>query len=501
MFLGLGGLLGCAAPGVGWWPLAWLGLVPAFYGLQFRPRWRAVVVNGFCFGFGYHLVWFGWFPSLHPMGWLGFSPWQSMLVAYGAWLLISAVGGALFMVLGCVYKAMNARLHWGVITIVFPWVWISLFYLWGRFDLFIPWALIEYTQSNNPMGWLSHPFWIVAYNHLIAVLLYQGGSKLVLLKDRLYRAVIAASLPAFLIIASVIMPSKQASSPFFFPVVIVEGNLPIDVIRSEAALDRVAETTYLKPLSTMTLQPNTLVILPEEGVITGLVSGQCPESNETVHRLQRLANTKNISIAVGASTAWSKNTVAWEWFHNSLMLFTPHQPLQFYHKRDLVVMGEREPNFQGLFPHGWMNTFLSQLGIPYEFAFQPGHPKLITTSFPNYETLSLFPTVCFELVSLKWPFWPQSLKLTPAIGHPPPPSVVINVSNLGWFHDNSLLETQFWAIARYKARNSGMPVIIAANTGPSGVIDGSGRVVAHHASRINSSLILRIDPKPVSPPQ
>ena len=56
-----------------------------------------------------------------------------------------------------------------------------------------------------------------------------------------------------------------------------------------------------------------------------------------------------------------------------------------------------------------------------------------------------------------------------------PPQLLLNVTNDGWY-GNTAGPYQHFAIARVRAVEEGIPLVRAANTGISGIIDAYGRI-------------------------
>lgn len=73
------------------------------------------------------------------------------------------------------------------------------------------------------------------------------------------------------------------------------------------------------------------------------------------------------------------------------------------------------------------------------------------------------------------------------------PDVLINLTNDGWFWGSSILDMHFHC-AVFRAVENRRPVLIAANTGISGWIDASGKVVARAERRRAASIVASISP-------
>jgi len=129
-----------------------------------------------------------------------------------------------------------------------------------------------------------------------------------------------------------------------------------------------------------------------------------------------------------------------------------------YDKVHLVPFGEYVPSF--------LDRALGALGIR-QFVhipggFTPGDSRL-PLNVPNLPPVA--GTVCYEAI------FPDEVR--PA---GPRPGLILNVTNDGWFGDTPG-PRQHFAQARLRAVEQGLPLIRAANTGISAVIDPYGRIL------------------------
>ncbi len=151
-----GFLTGLAA--YGYWPLAWLGVIPLWFG----GGWV-----GLLWGLGYHGTALFWLTGVHPMTWLGLSWGTSLAIALGAWLGVTLWGAALTTLWGW-FLARIRRDRLGIGLALFG----SLEVLWGYGPLY--WTALGLTQSPGNLwalqwGRLSGP------QTLTTVLLLVGG--------------------------------------------------------------------------------------------------------------------------------------------------------------------------------------------------------------------------------------------------------------------------------------------------------------------------------------
>jgi apolipoprotein N-acyltransferase len=148
-------------------------------------------------------------------------------------------------------------------------------------------------------------------------------------------------------------------------------------------------------------------------------------------------------------------------FYNSIQVIDDRGTiLGAYDKVHLVPFGEYVPTF--------LDTLIRAVGLR-EFVHIPGGFE----SSDNRQALSVpglppvAATICYEAI------FPD--EILPA-GDGPRPHLILNVTNDGWFGQTTGPHQHF-AQARLRAVEEGLPLIRAANTGISGVVDPYGRVV------------------------
>lgn len=485
-------LLGLSSPGYDLPALCWVAMIPVFMRLSTLGSTREAFTKGLIFGTTYHYTYLIWYLGLHPAMWIGFSPLESILAALGAWSLASWWGGLFVGLIFAGYHRLYPKLTMGVRLAVFPLLWVLGFQLFRHTDFGVPWAFLEYTQSGNPwirslaellgnrfgllMGggvWIAGL--IVFHNLLWAeVFLAKQRAQYQLTALSVVKGLAAVSLlPLLLMIPK---PSDTASQRLPLPVALIQGNLPIDVVRSTALSKDAAESAYLAPLEQNVFPAGTLVILPEEGAVPTEVSVSAPLSNHYLWRIHNIANRENISVMTGAIT-YDATTQA---LYNSMILITPDpkHPVAFYHKRHLVPFGEYTPYMDSTLAEQAMGA----LGVSYSTPFKTGNeeigPIVLLTSADGKQSVRLGSLVCLELIypELSDQYWSKRA------------DILINSSNLGWFHGNRWLEEQFLAIGQMRAAESHLPLIISANTGVSAIIAADGTVLEKTKSSTASIL-------------
>lgn len=146
-------------------------------------------------------------------------------------------------------------------------------------------------------------------------------------------------------------------------------------------------------------------------------------------------------------------------YNAGLLIDADGQVRQRYFKQHLVLFGEYIP-LGGIFP--WLYSL-----TPMSYAVSRGQsPSLFTV-----KGVRLCPNICFE--SIVPHFTRNQLKQLGQQGTPP--HAIINISNDGWFRGSSILDLHL-ACSVFRAVELRIPMLVAANTGLSAVIDRNGTI-------------------------
>ena len=147
-------------------------------------------------------------------------------------------------------------------------------------------------------------------------------------------------------------------------------------------------------------------------------------------------------------------------YHNSLIVIGPGgRTEQIYDKHRLVPFGEYVPLSNQAARFG-VSAFAAQSG----FGYAPGPGPAMLDFGP--ELGMALPLICYEAI------FPQGVRATPER-----PRWLLQITNDAWFGRFSG-PYQHLAQTRFRAVEQGLPLVRAANTGISAVIDGHGRVRA-----------------------
>ena len=138
--------------------------------------------------------------------------------------------------------------------------------------------------------------------------------------------------------------------------------------------------------------------------------------------------------------------------YNSMLVLNKDE--QIYNKRHLVPFGEYTP-FKTFFGY-----IAKKLNIPMS---DLSHGDLNQNPF-LVDNITMHPLICYEIA------YPSLINMTNNY------SVIINISNDAWF-GNTFAPYQHLQIAQVRALETAHPVIRAANTGISAIIDKNGLII------------------------
>ncbi|HEY7383353.1 MAG TPA: apolipoprotein N-acyltransferase [Beijerinckiaceae bacterium] len=168
-------------------------------------------------------------------------------------------------------------------------------------------------------------------------------------------------------------------------------------------------------------------------------------------------------------------------FHNSIHVVADDGTIiGTYDKVHLVPFGEYFPHF--------LDSALRGLGIrqfvQIPGGFDPGERR-VSLPIPGLPPVAA--TICYEAI------FPGAI-----VGPGSPPGLILNVTNDAWF-GNTPGPYQHFAQARLRAIEEGLPLVRAANTGISAVVDAHGRVVGSLPLGIEGVLDMGL-PAAIPPP-
>jgi apolipoprotein N-acyltransferase len=443
------------------WPVLFLtfgGLVWLFDGCHeghpaLGPRLKCGALTGFWFGFGFFLAGLYWVAEaflVEPWrhGWL--IPFVMTALPAGMALFFAAAG-ALAMAM---WRPGAAR----VFALAFAFGLAE--YARGHVLTGFPWNLIGYgLLANGPLMQLAALFGVYALS-VIAVLLFAAPAAIWSAQPGFNKgtAALAAILLAGLGLGAVWGERRLANASFDKTEVrlrIVQADIDqAEKWRPENSVEIFDD--YLDLTDSEGLEDINLVIWPETALPFYLA--------DTSEALTAIGDAlpQGTSLLVGAGRLVDKwdasGALTSEHVYNSLLLIDDQGRVRgSYDKIHLVPFGEYLPFQDFLESLGFMQL----TGVRGGFSSGTG-PRFF--AIPGAPPAS--PLICYEII------FPDDVT-DPSMR----PGWLLNITNDAWF-GSSAGPYQHFHQAQVRAVEQGLPVVRAANTGISAVIDPWGRVLA-----------------------
>ncbi len=466
-----------AIPGIGYTFsfsfLAWFALAPLLLlTASSKNVWQAFF-RGTFFGTAYNLVYQNWYLGLQPLDWLGFNSWQGWLLSVLAWMVVCIHQGliiGLFSAVAYFVPTTGRFLPEGSkkrtklpAFFIMPLLWILIVNKFGNahMALGVPFAMLEYTQYKqisliqiaSVIGGIGLSYLMVMCNAVFATLIanFSQLKSVSALQAPSRKVALYQAFAMTVILIGVLAYGFYQSSTLNFsadiPVSVVQQNINIDMQKTKKRYS--IEDLYRIHRDLMATAPRGLSVWTESSLPTYLSREAGLQQN-----LKELATSRGTDIIVGAMDADQKGRP-----YNSAYGISSRGTIaaNIYHKRYLVPVGEYAPPFLALLPE-WAK---SMTNTPAGGGFNSGDKPVVF----DFAPARVGPLICFEIIS------PEETASTVREGA----EVLVNISDLAWFHD-SLLGEQMIAASVMRAVENRRYVVFAANTGPSAVIDPLGRV-------------------------
>jgi apolipoprotein N-acyltransferase len=448
---GAGAFATLALPPVHALPILWASVPLLLWLLDAAPSGRAAFWRGWAFGFGFFLFGLYWIAFALAVDWARFW-WMTPFVAAGLPAFLAVFTG----IVGWAYRRLRFT---GVARVLgFAVLW-SLIAEWLRGWVLtgFPWNLLGYgwtgflpvLQGVSQFGIYALSFMTVLAAAAPAALDAPPG-------ERRASVGLFAALLALFTALGFWGANRMANSPTAHadaPVIrIVQPNID----QREKMQPGAARVNFQRLLllarspSDVGLQPN-VIVLPETAVPFLL-----EEDEVAASILGGIAPPSGFVITGALRRSQEPGTTAGDWrYWNSLQAIDAsgrvHATFDKFH---LVPFGEYTP-LRGILP-------VEPIAVgAMDFSRGPGPRSLRLPGLPAFGA-----TICYEAI------------FPGAVTDPNDrPSWIVNVTNDGWY-GNTAGPHQHFAMAQTRAVEEGLPLVRAANTGISGVIDAAGRIVA-----------------------
>ncbi|MGE0734468.1 MAG: apolipoprotein N-acyltransferase [Alphaproteobacteria bacterium] len=444
----LGMLVAAAMPPVAALPLLWPAFVGLVWLLDGAGRGRAAFGTGFWFGWGMFVAgiyWvaismtvdlarFGWMIPFAVFGLSGVMALLTGLATWAAWRLRPRGAGRIFAL--AVFWAGSEWLR-AQTALAFPWNPLAL--IWTALDAPLQIAAVVGTYGTGLLTVL-----VAALPALLGIAELRRAGRL---QWTAAAVILLAALWAFG--AWRLSGAPDASVPGV-RLRLVQPNIS-QVYKWDEAQRAEHLQTYLTLSGQDANRPITHIIWPETAVFYFLAL-----EPEIRARIGAVVPQNGLIVTGSLRTERQPGRARDYW--NSLHAIAPDGTIvATYDKHHLVPFGEYVP----------ARSVLGVLGIEkltqgrQDFSRGPGPRTLKTASLPPFS-----PLICYETI------FPDQ-----AVDPADRPEFLLNVTNDAWF-GNSSGPYQHFALARLRAVEQGLPMVRAANTGISGVVDAYGRVTA-----------------------
>lgn len=451
--LAAGALAALGLPPVGAWPVVFVAF-PLFLALLETGKpasWRSGFGTGWLFGLGYFAV------ALH---WIGFA----FLVDAATYLwmmpfMLGALAGGMAIYWGLAAMAAKRLGRRGLCLALVLAAAIGIAeWLRGRLFTGFPWAAPG--LMTDGMGGLAQAVSLTGMAGLTVLIVLWASLPYALLADRRRRTAIAVFaigllLPGLWAWGELRLAAAASDMVPGVAFRIVQPNVPQEQKWREDNARGIFDD--LKRLSTMATEARpdgiggiTHLVWPESAV-PFLID----ESPVARAELQPMLGQRTALITGSIRKAPAGGEQS-EVFNSIIVFDGMAEPVARYDKWRLVPGGE-------FLPLGWLLEplgFRKVVRTPGNFTAGEGPVSIL---LPGGLKAALL--VCYEVI------FPDRL-----IDAADRPQLIVNVTNDGWF-GRSTGPWQHLAQARLRAIEQGLPVIRAANTGISAVIDPHGRYV------------------------
>lgn len=469
--------------------LAWIGLIPLFVAILTSDSIKKSVLYSFLFGLSYNLSCLKWLLSLYPLDWLGFNDFQSYVICFLVYTIVSfysAIYFSLFAVCAYLIKEFapspyNVSVFKNTLLSL-TWVVIFNKLSASKILLGFPWALIEYSQYKNLnliqigefFGGEFIAFLIVFFNIVLAEFfiwifsLEKIGDRYIardpgqLNQALISFVLIVMALLSFFIYGQIALAEinkhKKKSSK---KVCVLQGNLPIKYTRG----GNINKSSAIKTYENLAKDCNAKIIIGPEGSLPTSFSTDA----STQSWFKELCKKKNASVIFGSYCKDDKG------FTNCAVSCSPNEKIFSYYKKErLVPFGEFTP-FSFILPKVLKEFASFTIGN----GFEEGRENiLINTSIGKIGI-----NICFELI------FPSIIRKQTLLGA----KALVNLSDLSWFSDPQIRK-QFLSFGVFRAIENRKPIIISSNDGISAFIEHSGRIQAISKSKSQYILTGKVVP-------
>lgn len=466
--------------------LVWFALVPLFLLVQEGQRSRrSLYLGAWLGGLVFWLLAIEWVRRTDPTAWLA---WVVMATFLSLWWPV-------FLLLAR-WGTLRVRLP---LMLIAPTTWVALEYLRAHLLTGFPWYYLAHSQYRYPLiiqtadltGAYGLSFAIALANAFVAERIRAAVSPSGVSRPRIRSATVAQIATIATVLGGIVLYGVfRVQTSAFRPgprLALLQSN-----IGQNLKMERRGETivqTYIKLIDrALEAEPlPDLIVWPETAfpyrfitfdpnlsreALEALVHKVTPKESladwkheQTVvdRILHTIADRAGVPMLVGATTN-DFTTSGYARYNSALLLRPGTKKVDHYHKLHLVPFGEYVPLIRS-FP--WLTRL-----TPYHDDYIPSLAFGLAPTWLELGETRYATAICFEdsVPHVVRRFFAE------APGRRQP-DVLLNISNDGWFHGSSELDSHL-AVSVFRAVENRVPMARAVNTGISAMIDGNGKILA-----------------------
>lgn len=450
-------------------PLAWATPAILFFALTRAQTRKQYFFLGWLYGIGLFGAGASWF--FHSMYYFAHSPLFMAVMGAALFVIIVALfSTGLFGLL--VYSFRNTPLITRLL-LFYPASWVFFEWFRGWFLTGFPWLYLGHSQIDTVFSGYAPITGVLGLSWSSALI--AGAIVSFIIGNSITRTVDVAQSSNVRSHHAEVEENFGTKNRFFSALLIVllavsayslQGinwtQLSGQPIKTSILQGNIYQDDKFKPEQlepTLTLyrdmihenKESDLIVLPE----TALPTNFRFHMDDFIFPLQEFAKKQQLTIMLGGFYENEKGGV-----ENSVLSITASNR-EIYSKQHLVPFGEYIPLLNYL---RWLDEWIQ---LPYDNV-APGADKdtLLVSGKKGSEDFLAQMTVCYEDA-----FGEEMIKSLPEA------KVLINITNDGWF-TGSLEPYQHMQIARMRSIETGRYMIRSTNTGPSGIIDEKGKLIA-----------------------
>lgn len=452
--IGCGLLLTLAFPSAGLSLLAWGAMAPMFLVWQDRQPAQCFR-SGMVVGIAHYLSLVYWL--VHTMGSYGGMP---VMASVPVLFLLAAYGGIYFGVFAVIAGRMSPKRM--LTLVVLPTCWVGLEYLRSFLFTGIPWGLLGYSQYR-----FVHLIQIadVAGVYALSFLVMMGNAAIWMIvcpwqteaspTRRMHFRIGVAGLMAIGVMATLWYGHQRMAQIDLLAdqapkvrVGVVQANID-QAIKWDKAFIHLTVDKYRALVQSLAVHKPQLVVWPETA--TPFYFGRHPKWTPPV---LDAARENGVDLLIGSPAV--RKVGGRKHYHNSAFLVDQDGIIQSrYDKTHLVPFGEYVPFGQ------WLPIEKLVAGIG---DFSPGEKGKTTDWLP---AVPLGIQICYEII-----FPPLSRMLTEQGA-----GLLVNITNDAWYGRTSA-PYQHFSMTVFRAIENRRSLVRAANTGISGFVHPSGRILS-----------------------